>query len=41
MKDLRENEDGIEDMFSDQVGIMDYEKWRENNSRVHNFNKQR
>ncbi|MBN2619440.1 MAG: plasmid recombination protein [Spirochaetales bacterium] len=37
----RENEDGIEDMFSDQVGIMDYEEWSKNNIRVHSFNKQR
>lgn len=37
----RENEEGIEDMFSDQVGIMDYEKLQEENSKFHNFDKQR
>lgn len=36
----RENEDGIDDMFPDQVGIMYYEEWRKNNVRVHSFNKQ-
>lgn len=39
-KDIaKKNAAGIEDMFSDQVGIMDYEEWSKNNIRGHSFNK--